>query len=107
MATGAKAGFTGMSIEVDAILLCVALPLLRDVVFKEDGGYGAYHLAGGAVDAGVRIYVELVVLVGAVDAVNGADVNAGKVFYAYARFRDNVGRGCWPPPNDWGYLIIP
>src|SRR5438128_2025768 len=55
-----------------AVFLSVALPLLRDGAFVKDGVHWALGLAGAALDAFVR--VDVVHLLGLVDARDGADV---------------------------------
>src|SRR3712207_521321 len=77
--------------EVVGVDLGVVRPLIGDRVLGEDGGHRALRLARAAVDALVGIYVELRVVVGGMDAVDGADVHTGRVLDADARLGDDVG----------------
>src|SRR2546422_1228201 len=70
----------------------IALPLRRRVFLREDRRDRALRLAGPAVDALVRVNVELVLPL--VDAVHRAHVYAGAILHADAGFRDDV-RHAW------------
>ena len=80
----------------------VLLPLVRELVLGEAGVDRAGLDAGVAVDALVRIDVELldVVVIGLVgrrmDAVDRADLDAGVVLLADAGFGDDVSQGLLP-----------
>src|SRR3954454_9428183 len=67
------------------------LPLLRQRVLGEDRLDRALRLAGAAVDALLRVDHEDPA--GLVDAVHGADVDAGLVFDVDAGLADDVGHG--------------
>src|SRR5207249_3954940 len=76
-------------VDLDELLLVVG-----DVVLGKDRGHGAGRLAGAAVDALVRVDIEhLVVVAVVVDAVHGADVDAGTVLCADAGLRNYVSHG--------------
>ena len=79
-----------MRLEPLTVLLDVALPLLGDVILEVDGVHRADGLAGGAIDAGVWVDVVLLVVFAAVDAIDGADVDAALVLGADAGFRNDV-----------------
>src|SRR5215204_3788282 len=74
-----------------AVLLDERLLLRRHVLLREDRRDRALRLARAAVDALVGVDVELVRPL--VDAVDGADVDAGLVLDADAGFGDDVGHG--------------
>src|SRR3954447_17146399 len=86
-------------LEVARVDLDVTLPLLRELVLGEAGVHRAGLDAGVAVDALVRIDVELldVVVVGLIrrrmNAVDGADLYAGVVLLADTGLRDDVCQG--------------
>src|SRR3990167_7868009 len=76
------------------------LPLVRDLVLGEDRLHRAHGLAGAAVDALVRMDVEHGLAL--VDAVHGADLDAGLVLDVDARLGDHVRHGMPPsvvPPR--------
>src|SRR5581483_6927022 len=106
-ATGARAGArrSGLRLVVLRADLGVLRPLLGELVLREAGVHGARLDAGVAVDALVRIDVELldVVVVGLVrrrmDAVDGADLYAGVVLLADAGLRDDVCQGAYSFPE--------
>jgi hypothetical protein len=83
-------GFTwgGGAFEDVAVEGDVLAEVLGDVFFGEDGGYGTLRLAGAAIDALIRMDVELVRAF--VDAVDWADVDAGAVLGVDACFGDDV-----------------
>lgn len=81
-------GLEPVGVDVD-----VLLPLVGRVVLEEDRVHGADRLAGGAVDARLGVDVVLLVILGAVDAVDGADVHAGRVLYADAGLGNDVCHG--------------
>src|SRR3990170_8549551 len=97
LSAGTEGASRLVGFEPLAVLGDEALPLLRDVLLEEDGAYRTDGLAGGAVDAGLGVDVVLLVLRGAVDTVDGADVNAALVLGADARFGDYVRHECIPP----------
>src|SRR5581483_4407866 len=80
-----------------------ALPLLRHLVLGGDGINRAGLNARVAVDALLGIDIELIDLVVVrlvgrwVDAVDGADLDAGVVLDPDARLADHVGQGSAPP----------
>src|SRR3954470_21878641 len=71
------------------------LPLRRRVVFREDGGDGAYRNARVAVDAFVRLDVEHPRTL--VDAVDRTFVDAGAVLHVDAGLCDHVGHATSTP----------
>src|SRR5690554_4304464 len=73
------------------VLVDVGGELRRHVYLGVDGVHGAGRHAGAAVDALVRVDVELIVRL--VDALDGADVHAGRVLNADAGFSDYVSHG--------------
>ena len=81
-------------VQVD---LDVLFPLSREVFLGEDGLDWAFVDAEATVDAGARVDVELggggevFFVFGRVDAVDGADIDAGGVFGSDARLSDDVG----------------
>ncbi len=90
LAAGAEGAARLVRLEPLTVLLDVALPLLGDVILEVDRVHRAYGLAGGAIDAGVWVDVVLLVVFAAVDAIDGADVDAALVLGADAGFRDDV-----------------
>src|SRR5829696_180187 len=97
-------------LEVD---LGVLGPFLGELVLGEAGVHGTGLDAGVAVDALVRIDVELLdlVVVGLVrrrmNAVDGADLYAGVVLGADTRFGDHVCQGAGSFPESWLRLRRP
>src|SRR5512146_1810855 len=83
----------GASIRVpQGVHLRVAGPLTRELVLREDRVDRALGLAGAAVDALVGVDVELAIdALFVVDAVDGADRDAGEVQDVDAGLRDHVG----------------
>src|SRR5438128_4953322 len=83
----------GIPVGVD---LREVLPLLRQVVFGEDGLHGAGRLARAAVNAFVRVDIEqlcpleLRLILARMDAVHRTNVYAGRVLGPYAGFRNNI-----------------
>src|SRR5690606_28140353 len=81
------------------VLLDERLPFLRHVIFGEDGVHRAFGLAGAAVDAFVRVDVQLrhffKLRAGRrrMDAVYRADLDARGVLRADARFRNHECHG--------------
>src|SRR3989338_3112196 len=76
------------------------LPLVRDLVLGEDRLHRAHGLARAAVDALVRMDIEHGLAL--VDAVHGADLDAGLVLDVDARLGDHVRHGMPPsvvPPR--------
>src|SRR6266540_5869103 len=64
------------------------LPVRRRLVFREDRLDGAHRLAGAAVDALIRVDVEHGLAL--VDAVDGADLDAGLVLHIDAGLSDDI-----------------
>src|SRR5215218_6298349 len=89
-------GSPGLVLEVRRVDLDVALPLVRELVLGEAGVHRAGLDAGVAVDALLGVDVELldrvvVRLVGSrVDAVDGADLDAGVVLLPDAGLCDYI-----------------
>src|SRR4029079_5868973 len=79
--------------EVIGVDLDVVGPLLRHRVLGKDRGHRALGLAGAAVDALIGVDEVHRILVGGVDAIDRADVDAGRVLDADARLGDDVGHG--------------
>jgi len=75
-----------------------ALPLIRDFVFHEDRVHRALRLAQAAVNALIRINVKLIACF--MDAVHGADRNAGSIFDANAGFGDYIRHVSVPPHSN-------
>jgi hypothetical protein len=75
----------------------VLLPLSRYRRLFEDSGNGASRLACTAVDAFVRINIELLVLIESIfarswmDAVNGTNIHTRSIFGADTRLGDYIG----------------
>src|SRR5262249_17684358 len=78
----------GVVLEELLVHLNELLPVRRRLVLGEDGLDGADGLAGAAVDALIGMDVEHGLAL--VDAIHGADLDAGLVFHVDARFRDDV-----------------
>jgi hypothetical protein len=77
--------------EVFVVEVYEVAPLFGDVVFGEDGDYRANRLAGGAVDAFVRVNEILIVLVFGVNAVHRTDIHAGAVLQVNTRLGYDIG----------------
>ena len=77
--------------EVFVVKVDEVAPFLGNVVLGEDGDHWAHRLAGGTVDALVRMNEILVVFIFSVDAVHGADIHAGAVLQVYARLGYDIG----------------
>ena len=84
-------GQIGLRCEVVFVDFGEARPFTRQVFFRKDCGYRTCVYAQGAVDAVCWIDVELRVGFVAVDAIHGADIDAGLVLNVDARFCDDVG----------------
>lgn len=67
----------------------VILPLLRDVIFIEDGFHRTYWFAGSAIHTLVRLDVEHAIAL--VDAIDGALFDTGPVLEINTRQGDDVG----------------
>src|SRR4051812_1039983 len=80
------------------------LPLRRRVVFREDGGDGAYRHARVAVDTFVRLDVEHPRTL--VDAVDRTFVDAGAVLHVDAGLCDHVGHATSTPSRP-AVVVIP
>src|SRR5437667_9834497 len=83
--------------KIFRVALGEALPLLRQIVEREDGGHGTYRHTGAAVDAFHRIDVEHLflrkrrrVLLG-VNAIERASIHTSRVLGSTARFCNTVG----------------
>src|SRR3981081_110211 len=80
----------------------IALPLFRQVLKGENGGYRTNWDAGATINAFRRINVELLLVfklrlvLAGVDAVYGADVHAGAILGADARFGNHVSHSTSP-----------
>lgn len=91
---GRRGWLFAVVVQVD---LDVLFPLSREVFLGEDGFDWAFVDAEATVDAGARVDVELggggelFFVFGRVDAVDGADIDAGGVFGSDARLSDDVG----------------
>src|SRR5690242_10337744 len=85
---------TSLVVEVDAILVDEALPLLGHAVVREDRLDGTRGLARLAIDAFVGMDVELIVAL--VDAVHGADLDARLVLHPDAGLGDDERHGIPP-----------
>src|SRR5438093_9807932 len=94
-------------LEVVGVDLDEVLPLRRHLVLGEDGVDRALRLAGAAVDALIRVDVVLLVVVGRVDAVDGADGHATGVLDSDAGFRNDVGHLDPPLPAIAALLARP
>jgi hypothetical protein len=77
--------------EVVGVDLDIVLPLFRDLAFRKDGVHRAYRHAAVAVNALSRIDVQHLVIIGAMDAVHWANIDAGFVLDPNARLSDYVG----------------
>src|ERR1039457_4249434 len=91
--------------EVVGVDLLVVLPLFGNGLFREDGLHRAHRLAVAALDARIRVDVEhrrfrepvLVLL--RVNAIHGADLDAGGVLRSDARLGDDVHPHAADPPQ--------
>jgi len=79
-----------MGLKPEAILLNVVLPLRGHIVLMVNGLNRADVHAGGAIDAEAWVNVVLLVLIGGVDAVHRAHVNARGILHPDARLTDNI-----------------
>jgi hypothetical protein len=77
---------------VFSVLLDVARPFSGDVCIRKDGLHRAFGLTGAAVDAFIGMDIELIL--GLVDTIYRADLDAAGVFGLDARLGDDVGHGC-------------
>ncbi|MFM1868147.1 MAG: hypothetical protein RL591_1555 [Planctomycetota bacterium] len=86
--------FEEVSVDLD-----VLAPLGGHIVLREDRLHGAFVDAETAIDAGVRVDVQLLLnpvlplLLGRMDAVDGANLDAGGVLGSDAGFGDDVCHG--------------
>jgi hypothetical protein len=78
-------------LEIVVIPGDVTAPLFRYRVFSKYGGYRADWLAGGAVDAFIRIDVVHIIFISGVDAVNRAHVYTRSILYPDTRFGNYIG----------------
>src|SRR5881409_2300905 len=76
------------ALEHVPILGDIGLPLRRRVFLRENRGDGALRLAGAAIDAFVRVDIQLILAL--VDAVHGADVHARPILHIDAGLCDDV-----------------
>jgi hypothetical protein len=69
------------------------MPFFRQVLFGKDGLYGTLGFASTAINAFFGVDIQHVdpLSIGRVDAIDGADFNAGLVFDVDAGFSDYVG----------------
>ena len=107
--------FAGL--DVAFVKLCVLLPLLRQVVQRENPGYRADRDARATIDAFHGINVELgnavecwaAVVIGrvllGVDAIYGAGVDAGSVFRSDSGFGNDIGHKPPPPIRTYGMPV--
>jgi len=79
-------GFIGVDLNV---LLLIS----RNFSIHIDGVHGADRLAGAALNALIRVDVELVFTIELIDTVNGTDADAGFVFNVNAGFGNNERHG--------------
>jgi hypothetical protein len=83
--------------EVLGVALCERVPLLRQIIKREDSGNRAYRNAGAAVDALYRIDIQqLFGCVGGLvflgmNAIDRARIHTRGVFGADARLSNNIG----------------
>ena len=92
------------SLEVGDVLRDVVAPFGGHIRVREDRLHRTLGLARPAVDALIR--VDEVLVVGLVDAVHGAHLDAARVLCADARLRDYVGHhsalfGSTPAGGPW------
>ena len=73
-------------LEVVPIFLDVVPPLGGHRKLVENSVYRADRHTIGAINAGFRIDVKHIVIVGGDDAIDGADLDAGSVFDTFAGF---------------------
>src|SRR5438093_8507369 len=76
------------ALEHVPILGDIRLPLRRRVFLRENRGDGALRLAGAAIDAFVRVDIQLILTL--VDAVHGADIHARPILQIDAGLCDDV-----------------
>lgn len=75
------------------------MPFLGKIFFGEYGLHGTFIYAEAAVDAGVGVDVqhfigrEITLAFGGMNAVDGADFHAGRVFSSDAGFSDHMCHG--------------
>src|SRR5688572_9295319 len=85
----------GSTLEVVGVDLDVLLLIVGHGILGEDRGHRALRFARSAVDALVGVDEVHRVIVGRVDAVDRADVDARRVLDADAGLGDDVGHGSW------------
>jgi len=88
--------FGKVSVDLDEVL-----PLVGDFIFHENGVHGAFGFAQAAVDALIRVNIELVV--GFMDTVHRTDGDTGFIFDPDAGFGDHIWHGQFPPKVQWPY----
>lgn len=79
-------------LEVVRVDLNVLLLIVRHVVVRIDRVHRTHGLAGAAVNTDFWIDVKLRIIVGRVDAVYRASLNAGLVLHPYTGFRDYISQ---------------
>jgi hypothetical protein len=82
------------AVEDFFVFLDIRGELRRDILFRENGSHRALRLAGTAVDALVRVDIELVFPF--VYAIHRAHVDAGAVFHSNAGFNNHIGHPAAP-----------
>src|SRR5713226_877124 len=97
--------------EVIGVYLNKLLPLVRRRSLLKDRLYRTNRLAGPAVDAFLRIDIELLFLLeifffilGRVNAIYRADIHASGIFDVYARLSNYVGHRILPSTSDFFLL---
>ena len=95
--SGASGGIGASLDEEVSIDLNVLVPLLRQILFGEDGLHGAFINTEATVDAHIRVNVQqlrilkVAAVLGGVNAVNRAHLDTRCVLGADAGFRNDVG----------------
>jgi hypothetical protein len=84
----------GLAVEHLLVLLDIGGLLGRHVFFREDGSHGALGLAGSAVDAFIRVNVELIIPF--IYTVDRAHVDAGPVLHPDARLDNHISHPAAP-----------
>src|SRR6185503_11454441 len=87
-----------VTLEDVAVDLDVLAHVARNVFLGKDGRHGAFRLARAAIDAFVRMDVEL--LGTFINGVDGTHVHTGAVLGADTGFGNDVGHACLSGYND-------